>query len=135
MVTQGEQIMARSKLLCFAALMRVSCEPQEHTGEARTAQRRHAARDAAPVGGVIDDRWSGVQARATPGWEKKEVDRLTRDARAGLFDAVYVADADRWSRDNTKSEEGLEAFRQHRVRFFVGVTEYNLHLPEHCLYL
>src|SRR5262249_30639424 len=39
------------------------------------------------------------------------------------------------SRDNAKSRDGLETFRKHGVRFFVGATEYDLFNPEHVLFL
>jgi hypothetical protein len=48
-----------------------------------------------------------------------------------MFDAVIVAYPDRWSRDNAKSKEGLEAFRKAGVKFFVGATEMNLWDPNH----
>jgi DNA invertase Pin-like site-specific DNA recombinase len=57
------------------------------------------------------------------------------DAAKGKFDAVIVAYADRWSRDNEKSTAGLDAFRKHGIRFFVGAQEYDLFNPEHDLFL
>jgi site-specific DNA recombinase len=54
------------------------------------------------------------------------VDRLLRDAAKHKFDAVIVHYADRWSRDNLKSEEGLNLFKEHGIRFFVGDSEYDL---------
>jgi hypothetical protein len=41
-----------------------------------------------------------------------------------------VAYADRWSRDNAKSKDGLEAFRKQGVGFFVGSMEMNLYDPQ-----
>ena len=56
------------------------------------------------LGGRIVE-WYGGQEHGTAGYEKKEVDRLIADAGRGRFDAVIVTDADRWSRDNTKSTQ------------------------------
>jgi DNA invertase Pin-like site-specific DNA recombinase len=113
--------------LRFAALVRVSTEKQEKQGESLSTQRDSIARDVAPLGTIAG--WYGGQEHATPTWEKKEVDRLIRDAQKGLFNAVIVAYADRWSRDNKKSKEGLEIFRQHGIRFFIGTAEQNLFDP------
>src|SRR5262249_16837779 len=79
--------------------------------------------------------WYGGAEHATPGYERKEVDRLIADAGKRVFDAVIFANADRWSRDNVKSQEGLDAFKKNRIRFFVSVTEYDLYTPEHLLFL
>src|SRR5262249_53081205 len=79
--------------------------------------------------------WYGGQEHATPGYEKKEIDRLIQDAKKRKFDAVIVSNADRWSRDNGKSREGLEVFKEHGIRFFVGTTEYDLYNPHHVLFL
>jgi DNA invertase Pin-like site-specific DNA recombinase len=97
-------------------------------------QRKQNERDVGLLGGRVAA-WYGGQEHATPGWEKKELDRLIADAGKGMYDAVIVAHADRWSRDNIKSEEGLEAFRRHGIRFFVSTTEYDLFNPEHILFL
>jgi DNA invertase Pin-like site-specific DNA recombinase len=116
--------------LRFGALVRVSTEKQEKKGESLATQRASNARDVNQLGGTIAG-WYGGQEHGTPQWEKREVDRLIRDAARGLFDAVLVAYADRWSRDNAKSKEGLEAFRRHGVRFFIGTMEMNLFDPGH----
>src|SRR5215831_16189620 len=96
--------------LRFGPLIRVSTEQQEKQGESLRTQRANIARDAELLGGSITE-WYGGQEHATPGWEKKELDRLIRDAGKGKWDAVIVAYADRWSRDNAKSKEGLAVFR------------------------
>lgn len=120
--------------LRFASLVRVSTEKQESKGESLHTQRKANERDVERLGGSIVETYGG-QEHATPGWEKKEVDRLIRDAAKGTFNAVLVAYADRWSRDNAKSTAGLEVFKGHGIRFFVGACEYNLFNPEHCLFL
>ena len=79
--------------------------------------------------------WYGGQEHATPGYEKKELDRLLHDTPRDKFDGVIVAYADRWSRDNSKSREGLKVFKDHGIRFFVGTSEYDLFNPEHRLML
>jgi DNA invertase Pin-like site-specific DNA recombinase len=123
-----------TKGIRFGALVRVSTEKQEQQGESLNTQRQSVERDVARLDGTVAG-WYGGQEHATPGWEKKEVDRLIADAAKGKFDAVMVAYADRWSRDNAKSAEGLEAFRAAGVRFFVGAQEYDLYNPEHRLFL
>jgi DNA invertase Pin-like site-specific DNA recombinase len=115
--------------LRFASLERVSTETQEQRGESLATQRKYNDRDVARLGGTVVAHYGG-QEHATPGWEKAEVDRLLADAAQGKFDAVMVAYANRWSRDNAKSKAGLEVFRQHGVRFFVGSVEKNLFEPQ-----
>jgi DNA invertase Pin-like site-specific DNA recombinase len=117
------------KALRFADLIRVSTEKQEKQGESLHIQRRSNEDDVKHLGGRIVARYGG-QEHATPGYEKKEVDRLIADATKGKFDAVIVHYADRWSRDNAKSKEGLEVLRDHRIRFFVGTTEMDLFDPQ-----
>ena len=58
-----------------------------------------------------------------------------QDADKHLFDAIIVVDASRWSRDNRKSKEGLDVFRNNGIRFFVGTSEYDLFNPEHIFIL
>jgi DNA invertase Pin-like site-specific DNA recombinase len=94
------------KLERFASLVRVSTEKQEQQGESLRTQTKNNDRDVARLGGRIVECYGG-QEHATPGWEKGEVDRLIADAARGKFDAVIVTYADRWSRDNAKSKEGL----------------------------
>jgi site-specific DNA recombinase len=118
------------KQLRFASLVRVSTERQERQGESLRTQCNGNERDVERLGGVIAG-WYGGQEHATPGWERAEVDRLIADAAKCKFDAVIVAYADRWSRDNLKSKEGLDAFRRHGIRFFVSTTEMDLFNPEH----
>jgi DNA invertase Pin-like site-specific DNA recombinase len=118
----------------FGGLVRVSTERQEQQGESLVVQRKAIERDVAKLGGTIAG-WYGGQEHATAGWERKEVDRLIADAVKGRFDAVIVAYDDRWSRDNAKSKEGLEAFRQNRIRCFVGTQERNLRSPQDIFFL
>jgi DNA invertase Pin-like site-specific DNA recombinase len=120
--------------LRFGALVRVSTDHQEQQGESLRTQRSGITHDIELLGGTAAA-WYGGQEHATEGWERKEVDRLIADAGKGLWNAVIVANADRWSRDNKKSSEGLEAFKRHGIRFFVGVSEYDLYNPEHVLFL
>ncbi len=114
--------------LRFAALVRVSTEKQEQQGESLRTQRNSIDRSVAHLGGRIVQ-WYGGQEHATPGWEKVEVDRLLADAQKKKFDAVIVAFASRWSRDNAKSKEGLEVFRKQGIRLFIGATETDLFKP------
>jgi len=120
----------------FAALIRVSTERQEKTGESLRTQRSGIETIARQLDSEIVG-WYGGQEHATAGWEKKEIERLLADAceSTRTWDAVIVASADRWSRDNESNRKGLEVFRKHKVRFFVGASEYDLFNPEHCLFL
>jgi DNA invertase Pin-like site-specific DNA recombinase len=120
--------------LRFGCLTRVSTEAQEKHGESLRTQKKQITEAVQALGGVAAG-WYGGQEHATPGHERKELDRLLADAAKGKFDAVIVASADRWSRDNVKSQSGLDVFRAHGVRFFVGTSEYDLFNPEHSLFL
>ncbi len=120
--------------LRFAALVRVSTEKQEKQGESLRTQRASNERDVKSLGGTIVD-WYGRQEHATPGYEKAEVERLLRDAKRKKFDAVIVAYADRWSRDNESSKPGLRILRDNGIAFYVGQSEMNLHSPETKLFL
>src|SRR6266545_8060084 len=105
--------------LRFAALRRVSTEQQEKVGESLRTQTADIEKVVDDLGGVITG-WYGGAESATPGHEKKEVNRLIEDAqkRPRTWDALIVAHPDRWSRDNAFSRAGLEVFREHGVRFF-----------------
>jgi site-specific DNA recombinase len=121
--------------LRFAALRRVSTEQQEKIGESLRTQTKDIQEIVSSLGSIVE--WYGGQEHATPGHEKKEVERLLRDAQKQHcpFNAVIVAHPDRWSRDNSASRAGLEVFREHGIRFFAGATEYDLFNPDHELFL
>ncbi len=123
--------MKKSKLR-FAALIRVSTLPQAERGESLRTQEKQLRQAVKKLGGTIPKEflYSG-QEHSTPGYEREMMDSLLRDAAAGKFDAVIVADSSRWSRDNKKSKEGLEILRQHGIRFFVDTMQYDLHSPDH----
>jgi site-specific DNA recombinase len=116
---------SNNKPLRFAALVRVSTDEQEEEGNSLAVQRDECEADVERMGGVIVG-WYGGQEHATPGWDKPELDRLLADAARNKFDAVIVNKTDRWSRDNKKSDEGVEVFLRHGVRFFVRTREYDL---------
>jgi DNA invertase Pin-like site-specific DNA recombinase len=120
--------------LRFGELVRVSTERQEKQGESLRTQRAQNQENVSLLGGTIVERYGG-QEHATEGWEKKEMLRLAADAGKGKFDAVIVAHADRWDRGGEEAKRALEAFKKHGVRFFISVTEYVLHNPEHVLFL
>ena len=124
-----------STKLRFAALRRVSTEQQEKVGESLRTQTKDIQEVVSSLGSIVE--WFGGQEHATPGHEKKEVERLLREAqkRPCRFNAVIVAHPDRWSRDNAASRAGLEVFREHGIRFFAGATEYDLFNPDHELFL
>lgn len=59
------------------------------------------------------------------------LDKLLEDSAKNKFDAVIVYDYSRWSRDNLKSKQAIEIFKQNAIRFFCGGMEYNLFNPDH----
>jgi DNA invertase Pin-like site-specific DNA recombinase len=115
--------------LRFGAWVRVSTEKQEKRGESLRVQHDSEERDVAHMGGTVVE-WYGGQEHATPGWEKKELKRLIADAARGKFDAVIVAYHDRWDRGDKESDRGLEVFKEHGIRFFVGAGEIDLFDPQ-----
>lgn len=125
-----------SKPLRFAALIRVSTEKQAQKGESLRTQKLQIDSAVAALGGKITANYAG-QEHGTANWEREQLDKLLADAakKPRPFDAVIVADATRWSRDNKKSQEGLETLRDNGVRFFVLGTEHDLFKPEARLFL
>jgi site-specific DNA recombinase len=120
-----------TKGLRFANLIRVSTERQEKKGESLRTQTKHNGRDLERLGAGRVEVYGG-QEHATEGWERAEFDRLLADARKGKLDAMIVNCPDRWSRENARSKEGLQVFRDHGVRFFISTMEMNLFDPTHC---
>jgi DNA invertase Pin-like site-specific DNA recombinase len=120
--------------LRFATLIRVSTDQQERQGESLQVQAADIESDVQELGGVIVARYGGSE-HATPGHEKAQVDKLLKDAARGKFNAVIVHDPSRWSRDNAKSEAGLEILRKAGIRFFCRRHEYNLNGALDCLHL
>jgi len=123
--------------LRFAPIIRVSTEKQKKQGESFETQTKQIIQYVEFLGGVIPDecwKYSG-QEHATPGAERKRIDQLLEDSAKGIFDAVIVCDASRWSRDNKKSKEGLEILKANRIKFYVGTTEFDLYEPAQNLFL
>jgi len=123
--------------LRFAPIVRVSTEQQKKKGESLLTQKTQIKKYIESLGGVIPDvcwQYCG-QESATPLHERQLLDQLLMDSTNGLFDAVIVCDASRWSRDNLKSKEGLQILRSNGIRFFVGGMEYDLGNHTHMLYL
>lgn len=115
----------------FAPIVRVSTETQEKIGESLRTQRMQIENYVRNLGGVIPDycwQYSG-QEHATPDQERTKLHKLLTDSSKGLFDAVIVCDASRWSRDNRRSKDGLDILRDNCIRFFVAGMEYDLHSP------
>jgi site-specific DNA recombinase len=125
------------KKLRFAPLVRVSTEAQERRGESiRTQMGQIRAYVETLDGEIPSSCWDYCgQEHATPGQERAILERLLFDSGKGLFDAVIVCDASRWSRDNMKSKIGLEQLRQSNIRFFIGGMECDLYSPEQLLFL
>jgi site-specific DNA recombinase len=121
----------------FAPLIRVSTESQETQGESLKTQTAQIQQYVKSLNGIIPDncwKYSG-QEHATPEQERAKLSKLLEDSAKGKFDAVIVCDASRWSRDNLKSKQGLQIFRDNGIRFFVGTMEYDLFNPEQILFL
>lgn len=125
---------ANGKPLRFASLIRVSGEKQEKEGESLRTQTADNIRCVESLDGKIVETYGG-QEHATPGYEKKEVNRLLHDATLKKFDAVIVANVLRWSRDNQKSKQGLEVFRDHDIEFYIGMAPQDLFNPSTRLFL
>jgi DNA invertase Pin-like site-specific DNA recombinase len=121
----------------YAPLIRVSTEKQEQQGESLHTQEKQIQQYVQSLGGTIPEycwQYSG-QEHGTSDFERKMLNKLLSDASNDLFDAVIVADASRWSRDNQKSKEGLQILRDNQIKFFVGTTQYDLYNPEHTFFL
>ena len=123
--------------LRFAPLIRVSTEGQAKKGESLRTQRKQIEQAVEILGGSIPEscwKYSG-QEHATPDQERSILDQLLKDSGKGIFDAIIVCDASRWSRDNRKSKDGLNVLKENGTRFFIGTSEYNLFLPEPFFFL
>jgi site-specific DNA recombinase len=120
----------------FAALVRVSTEEQEKTGESLRTQRKQIEAAVTALGGTVS-KWYEGQEHATAGHERRLFDTLLADAgkTPRPFDAVMVADPTRWSRDNVRSEQGLDTLRDAGVGFYVLTSEYSLYDPTQRLFL
>src|SRR5262245_46992120 len=111
--------------LKFASLVRVSSKEQEREGESLEVQREHNEADVKALGGTIVEEYGG-QEHATAGHERPEFNRLLEDAQAGKFDAVIMTRPDRWSRDNERSESGLNVLRNAGIKFYTRQMQHNL---------
>jgi site-specific DNA recombinase len=120
----------------FAALIRVSTEKQEKKGESLRTQRKQIDSAIKSLGGIFAASYGG-QEHATAGWERQQLDEMLADAvkKPKPFDAVIVADATRWSRDNVASQTGLETLRDAGIHFYVLQTKHDLFNPESRLFL
>jgi len=120
--------MTTNKPLRLAPIIRVSTEKQEKQGESLNTQTEQILGYINALEAEIPEecwKYSG-QEHASPQMERNKLNQLLVDTSKGIFDAVIVCDASRWSRDNFKSKEGLEVLRQNGIRFFVGTTEFDL---------
>lgn len=113
-----------AKTLRVAALIRVSTEKQEEKGESLRKQRTDITAATKQLSGTIVE-WYGGQEHATPGAERKEVQRLLKDAQKKNcpFDTVMVHHADRWSRDNVASSTGLDLLLNSGIQYFYVLTD------------
>lgn len=134
MSNQKRQAKTTNSKLRFLVLIRVSTERQERLGESLAVQKLKIQAAVKMLGGTIAG-WYGGQEHATPGYEKKEINRLLSDAKKGKGNAFMCSHGDRWSRDNAKSREGLEIFGQYNIRFFILAQEYDLNDPDNVFCL
>ncbi len=121
----------------FCPLIRVSTEAQEKKGESLKTQKKQIIQAVEILKGIIPKhcwKYSG-QEHATPQMDRQKLDMLLEYANKDIFDAIVVADGSRWSRDNLKSKQGIEIFKNTGIRFFITTTEYDLFNPEHVLFL
>jgi len=112
----------------FAPLIRVSTDKQADRGESLKTQKKQILHTVETLGGTIPDNcwiYSG-QEHATAGYERQLMDRLLADSSRGMFDAVIVTENTRWSRNNRKSDEGLDILQENGIRFFIGMREIDL---------
>jgi len=125
------------KQLRFAPIVRVSTEKQEKQGESLQTQKKQIIHYVNQLNGVIPKscwNYSG-QEHATAQFERKKFNMLIADASKNKFDAVIVCDPSRWSRDNLKSEKGIEILKKNNIRFFIGMSETDLYNPDQSLLL
>ena len=126
-----------SKGLRFAPLIRVSTETQAKKGESLNTQKSQIIQAVELLGGTISEscwKYTG-QESATSDQERVLLDRLLEDSGRNLFDAIIVADSSRWSRNNLKSEQGLEILRKNGIRFFDLTSEVDLFDPDQLIIL
>jgi len=125
------------KKLRFCPLARVSTEKQEKQGESLQTQKSQLIEYVQQHNGIIPDscwQYSG-QEHSTPGFERKVLEKLLIDASKDVFDCIIVCDPSRWSRDNLKSEQGLQILKENNIRFFAGMLELDLFVPEQAFFL
>lgn len=123
--------------LRFAPLIRVSTETQAKRGESLNTQKSQITQAVEFLGGAIPDscwQYAG-QESATSDLERVLLDKLLEDSAKGIFDAIIVQDVSRWSRNNLKSEQGLEILRKNGIRFFDLTTEVDLFDPDQLIIL
>jgi len=123
----------KKRKLRFAALCRVSTDRQEKKTSLKVQRKKIQEAVRKLKGEVVE--WYGGSEHATPGYEKKEINRLLADAEQGKFDAVMVSHVDRWSRDNAASQKGVDILFDNDIRFFVLTTEHDLGRADAKLFL
>ncbi len=121
-------------VLKFAPLIRVSTESQAKKGESLHTQRKQAESAIKNLGGTIS-KWYSGQEHATPDQERKILKDLIDDAKLGKFNAIWITDTSRWSRDNKTSKKYLEILQENKIRFFVGSKEFDLSNYTDCFFL
>jgi len=126
-----------TKGLRFCPIVRVSTEKQERKGQSLKTQENTVIKCVDMLGGVIPpDCWQfSGQEHATGIEEREKLDKMLIASGKNMYDAVMPCDAQRWSRENLKSKEGLQILRDNGIRFFVCTTEYDLYNPEHIFFL
>jgi site-specific DNA recombinase len=112
--------------LRFAPIIRVSTEKQRDKGKSLETQKAQIIKYVELLNGVIPDEcWKYCgQEHSTPGYERKLLDQLLSDSSKNIFDAVIVIEPSRWSRDNQKSQIGLDILDRNNIQFYAGTTRY-----------
>lgn len=125
------------KKLRFAPLIRVSTEKQERQGESLETQKKQIIKAVQDLSGVlIKERWKySGQESASGIVERALFEQLLKDAQGADWDAVIVADASRWSRNNEHSAKGLRILKENCKRFFVMTEEQDLNDETRLLFL
>jgi len=93
-------------MLRFAPFIRCSTEDAARKGSTLEDQKAQLTPEIEKVGGTIP-KWYGGQEHSSEGYERKKLDELLSDARAGKFDAVMVVYNDRLGRYGKKQDEFL----------------------------
>lgn len=117
--------LVKNSVVRGASFRRVSTEEQKEYGNSLSSQLSRIKGVAERSGIKLIADYGGAE-HAMPGYERAEFNRMIDDAVAGKFDAIFVADISRWSRDTVASEQAVRRLKKCRIRLFIGDSEYDL---------